>query len=74
MTVALDHHIPALSIVARLENHAVEMRKEISITPWWRWRRRLMLEGALATYNYEARQILGMAGGWQPIWKDIRRR
>lgn len=74
MTVASDHHIPVSSIVVRLENHLVEMRKEISVTPLWRRRRRLVLEGALATCNYELRRILDMAGGWQPIWKDIRRR
>lgn len=74
MEQAHDHLIPASSILTRLENHRDEMRRELASTPWWRWRRRLMLTGAAATYSYEIEQLLGITSGWQPFWKTIHGR
>lgn len=71
MTEAVDHHIPVSVIVSRLEKHRDEMRRAISLTPWWQWRRRLILKGVLAAYCYELEQTLGITGSWQPFWKRL---
>ena len=74
MTVeTVDHHIPVSLIVSRLEKHRDEIMRTIEATPWWRRRRLAMLWGAWGAYAYEIEQVTGITGGWQPIWRKLRR-
>lgn len=72
MTEAVDHHLPVSLIVSRLERHRDEMLRELAATPWWRWRRRLILKGGAGAYSYEIEQVLEISGSWQPIWKRLK--
>lgn len=72
MADIVDHHIPVSVIISRLEKHRDELLAQVSATPRWRWRRRLILQGAASAYSYEIEQTLGITGSWQPFWKRIR--
>lgn len=48
-----ERMIPARIVVNRMVNHREFLREEIRNLPWWSWKRRLILRGALATYHVE---------------------
>jgi hypothetical protein len=55
--------IPLSVLASRFEKHRDEMRRELRLVPWWRWRRRRYLEAAAGVYEYELNELLRLGGG-----------
>jgi hypothetical protein len=64
----VDITIPASTLSARFEKHLEEMRRELCSVPWWNFKKRWIMAGAVATYQYELDNILEFGGKHQPIW------
>lgn len=59
---AQDTVLPVSSIVSRLEKHRDEMLRQIKLQPWWNLKRRWILGGAAAAYQYEINAVLEVGG------------
>lgn len=65
----IDPFIPVSVQVKRFENHLTEMRKTLRELPFWKVKKRWIMRGVIATYQYELDFILEWAGKQQPIWR-----
>lgn len=65
---AADHLIPVSVLHSRLEKHREELKAERDALPFWQWRRRIKLDGAIGAYAYEIEQLLEHSSKWQPFW------
>ena len=54
--------IPIQTLALRYENHIEAMHEARSALPWWSWRERMMLSGAIGAYRHEADTVLEMGG------------
>ncbi len=70
----VDTAVPVGTLVRRWENTAEQLLLEYSRLPWWRWKQRAWLIGAMAALRAETNSILELAAQQQPILRDLPRK
>lgn len=63
----VDPVIPTSALIARWENHRDVLIAKATALPWWHWRKRAILAGSIAAYDFEINTLLELAAKQQPV-------